>query len=93
MNQEVENRRAMLTKEMETQKLIQFMTMINKPEFLAGVSMDHTDKRPAPCFAFSKDGKCPFVNCKYSHNADKIRVYQKIFKKPSSQFGDDPDIA
>ena len=25
-------------------------------EFLAGVSMDLTGKRPAPCFAFAKDG-------------------------------------
>ena len=54
-----------------------------EPEFLAGVSMDPSDKRPPPCFAFAKDGKCPFVNCKYSHNADDIRVYQEMLKNKS----------
>ena len=47
-----------------------------QPEFLAGVSMDLAGKSPAPCFAFAKDGKFPFPNCKYSHNADDIRVYK-----------------
>ena len=49
-----------------------------QPEFLAGVSMDPTGKRPAPCFAFAKDGKCPFPNCKYSHNSEDIRRYQEF---------------
>ena len=49
-----------------------------QPEFLAGISMDPSGKRPPPCFAFAKDGKCPFANCKYSHNADDIRAYQDL---------------
>ena len=48
-----------------------------QPEFLAGVYLDPSGKRPAPWFAFANDGKCPFANCKYSHNADDIRAYIK----------------
>ena len=45
--------------------------------------MDPTGKRPAPCFAFAKDGKCPFPNCKYSHNSEDISGYQEVLKNKS----------
>ena len=53
------------------------------PEFLARVSIDPSGKRPAPCFAFAKDGRYPFPSCKYSHNLEDIRRDQEMLKNKS----------
>ena len=40
--------------------------------------MDPTGKRPPPCFEYANKGKCPFKDCKYSHDAGDIKEYLRL---------------
>jgi hypothetical protein len=46
--------------------------------WLHGISMDPEGKRPPPCFEFANKGKCPFKDCKYSHDASDIKEYLRL---------------
>ena len=50
------------------------------PTFLTGIPMDKIGKRPPLCYLLTKEGKCTFAYCKYSHHPSDIKAYLDLDK-------------